>query len=100
MTRYPLPVSRHPSPAPGNAMRSSVDGLNAPLPRRRYDSAMSSADDRTFPDVHPAALDVELLLRDCDLNRSRAGGPGGQHRNKVETAVTVMHRPTGISGSA
>jgi hypothetical protein len=45
---------------------------------------------------HPAALPEEQLVRDCDFTRTRRGGPGGQHRNKVETAVVVRHRPTGI----
>lgn len=46
---------------------------------------------------HPAALPIETLLADCDVRRTRASGPGGQHRNKVETAVVVTHRPTGVA---
>jgi len=50
--------------------------------------------------VHPAALPVERLLKDCDVTRTRRSGPGGQHRNKVETAVVLVHRPTGVRGEA
>jgi hypothetical protein len=49
---------------------------------------------------HPAQLPVESLLADCQLQRSRGSGPGGQHRNKVETAVVVEHTPTGLRGEA
>ncbi len=49
---------------------------------------------------HPAALDPETLLGQCTITRSRASGPGGQHRNKVETAIRITHRPTGVSASA
>lgn len=36
------------------------------------------------------------LLAQCDVYAHRAGGPGGQHRNKTETAVRLVHRPTGV----
>ena len=36
------------------------------------------------------------MERDCDLEFFVAGGPGGQHRNKVETGVRLTHRPTGL----
>ena len=40
--------------------------------------------------------DREALERDCDLEFFIAGGPGGQHRNKVETGVRLTHRPSGL----
>jgi len=50
--------------------------------------------------MHPAALPHDDLLRQCDETRTRRSGPGGQHRNKVETAVVLAHRPTGLSAEA
>ncbi len=49
---------------------------------------------------HPAELDDETLLRFCRETRTRRGGPGGQHRNKVETAIVLLHEPTGITAEA
>lgn len=49
---------------------------------------------------HPAALPEEELLKDCSFEQGRGRGPGGQHRNKVETLVEVTHVPTGISAHA
>lgn len=36
------------------------------------------------------------LERNCDIETFRAGGRGGQHQNKTESAVRVRHRPSGI----
>jgi len=50
--------------------------------------------------THPSRLSDEQLVKKCEIQFGRAGGPGGQHRNKVETAVTITHQPSGLKGSA
>lgn len=44
-------------------------------------------------EIYPT--DRESLERDCDVEFFIASGPGGQHRNKVETGVRLLHRPSG-----
>ncbi len=44
--------------------------------------------------------DRESLERDCDVEFFIGSGPGGQHRNKVESGVRLIHRPTGITVTA
>lgn len=50
--------------------------------------------------MHPAALSPDALLADVQEMHTRRSGPGGQHRNKVQTAVVLVHRPTAIAAEA
>jgi len=54
--------------------------------------------EKILPELYPT--DRDSLERDCDLEFFIASGPGGQHRNKVETGVRLIHRPSGISVTA
>src|SRR3954447_22776780 len=49
---------------------------------------------------HPASRSPEVLARECETRFPRRSGPGGQNRNKVETAVVLRHRPTGLVAEA
>ena len=39
---------------------------------------------------------LTVLEQQCDLEFFTAGGPGGQHRNRVATGVRLRHRPSGL----
>jgi len=45
-------------------------------------------------------LDDHALEAQCEVDRYRASGPGGQHRNKTESAIRLRHRPSGVIAHA
>ncbi|QYK48481.1 MAG: hypothetical protein KF838_01185 [Phycisphaeraceae bacterium] len=59
-----------------------------------------SRDERPEGSGHPASLPDETLLAQCVQGRGKSGGPGGQHRNKVETMVELTHKPSGMQAHA
>jgi len=51
-----------------------------------------------MPEFYPT--DRASLERDSDMEFFIASGPGGQRRNKVETGVRLVHRPSGVTVTA
>jgi peptide chain release factor 1 len=46
--------------------------------------------------AEPEEVEVEIRPEDIETDVMRAGGPGGQHQNKTESAVRLTHRPSGL----
>ena len=44
----------------------------------------------------PYALDLRTLKREVRVDIHRAAGPGGQHVNRTESAVRLVHAPSGV----
>jgi peptide chain release factor 1 len=58
----------------------------------------STASVAVLPVVKPEEVRIEP--HDLDVSFFRSSGPGGQNVNKVETAVRIIHKPTGVTVSS
>jgi len=54
----------------------------------------STASIAIMPEVEEK--EVNISPRDLEISTFRSSGPGGQNVNKVETAVRILHKPSGI----
>ncbi|KAK9095750.1 hypothetical protein Sjap_021247 [Stephania japonica] len=60
-----------------------------------WSSSSERRDDKQY-----LKLEEEVLMDQCEMSTFKSSGPGGQHRNKRESAVRLKHLPTGIIAQA
>ncbi len=87
------------SEAPAELLREDRDnGPNLLLVVSNLPLALQQS--QTMNQSHPAGWSEEELLSHCKLTFSRASGPGGQNRNKVETSVHIEFVPAELHAQA
>ena len=78
---------------PSALARREAGAPRAALPAR-------AASPRPAATPPPRIPDREQLERETEVQVFIGSGPGGQHRNKTESAVRLIHKPTGIVATA
>ena len=61
---------------------------------------MSDDSETPQPDPFPIPESDAELLAQCRVDTFRAGGKGGQHQNRTESGVRLVHLPTGVRATA
>ncbi|XP_010529711.1 PREDICTED: uncharacterized protein LOC104806483 [Tarenaya hassleriana] len=116
LTRFPfLVLHRSPSPSPSPLpsvhfyYRRSIPACGYALGNRYfpilcYSSSIVGGDsggqvsDSAVADY--LKISDDQLMKQCKMETFRVSGPGGQHRNKRDSAVRLKHLPTGIVSQA
>ncbi len=83
--------------APFGAVVKAVGGLGSTPARRCPRAGAGGTIARMASHRDFLALDDRALLSQCAVDTYKASGPGGQHRNKVSSAVRLRHGPTDLS---
>ena len=79
-------------------LRESVSALPAPAYRQEGGASSRLARDRRMRHPHQKfETDPEMLKKQVVIETYRSRGPGGQRKNKTETAVRLKHLPSGIT---
>ena len=52
--------------------------------------------ENSFPEPFPVPQSDEELLSQCRVETFMSGGKGGQHQNRTESGVRLVHIPTGL----
>lgn len=65
--------------------------------KRRHTSFAAVA---VIPILGDGSTRYQIKESDLRIERFRSGGPGGQHANTTESAVRIMHIPTGITATS
>ncbi|XP_078181830.1 class I peptide chain release factor isoform X2 [Carex rostrata] len=92
---FPRPKTLSPSPQISLARTKSLFLLSfSTSPSTNSPSSTSTSE------INYLTLSDDELMAQCEMDTYKSTGPGGQHRNKRETAVRLKHLPSGITAQA